>query len=165
MGIDNRLHNFQTIIHFASIVSMGVARIIFRGEEFQKIFKNFIKKIAKTHYFSIWKFEKNFENFSKNFLKNREKCIILEDFSKSLTNPALHYCAFGRKTQFIGNVEKIFKDFLMKFVKNALFYNIFQGKLTNHELHFCAFWRQTEIVWKLWEIFENLQKPSKNALF
>ena len=47
------------------------------------------------------------ENCQKNFLKNCEKCIILADFRQNLANPALIFCAFGRKTQVIGKFENI----------------------------------------------------------
>ena len=42
-------------------------------------------------------------------------------FFKKLTNPAFNICAFGRKTQFIWNFEKILKKFLKKITKNGLF--------------------------------------------
>ena len=44
-----------------------------------------------------------FENFQKISLENCEKCIILAYFSKKLTNHALIFRAFGRKTQFAEN--------------------------------------------------------------
>ena len=40
--------------------------------------------------------------FSKYFLRKLRKCIILAYFSKKLTNHALIFCAFGRKTQIAG---------------------------------------------------------------
>ena len=44
-------------------------------------------------------------------------------FKKKLTNHALIFCAFGRKTQFVGNIEDIFENFqkfLKKIGKHAL---------------------------------------------
>ena len=77
---------------------MGVARI------FRKFSKNVLRKFRKMHYFRIRNFKISQEN--------REKCIILAYFSKNLTNHALIFGAFGRKTQFVGNFEKIFKKFI-----------------------------------------------------
>ena len=63
------------------VAGPGSARVV-RGrsppdaEEFSKIFKNFLVKIAKMHYFSI--------------------------FSKHLTNHGLIFRAFGRKTRILG---------------------------------------------------------------
>ena len=52
-----------------------------------------------------------FEKILKNFVRKLLKCIILADFSQNLTNHALNFCAFGRKTEFIGNFAKIFENF------------------------------------------------------
>ena len=68
------------------------------------------------HYFSM----KFWENFQKISSENCKK-IILAYFSKNLTNNALNFCAFGQKTQFVGNFEKIFENFIKKIAKNALF--------------------------------------------
>ena len=82
------------------MIAMGVARIFSGGgEHFSKNFKNFLKKISKNAFFSI--------------------------FSKNLTNHALTFCAFGRKTQFIGNFEKILKIFDETSIENLNFYFIF----------------------------------------
>ena len=40
--------------------------------------------------------------FLKNLLRKLRKRIILAYFSKNLTTHALHFCAFGRKTQIVG---------------------------------------------------------------
>ena len=45
---------------------------------------------------------KNFENLQKFSLENCKKCIILAYFTQNLTNPALIFRAFGRKTQIVG---------------------------------------------------------------
>ena len=68
-------------------------------EKILKIFKNFLKKIAKMHYFSI--------------------------FFKRLTNHALNFCAFGRKTQIVGKFWENFENFWWKFYRKLHFYFIF----------------------------------------
>ena len=55
-------------------------------ENFRKFLKFFLQKIAKMHYFGIF-------------------------FKQNLTNHALLLCAFGRKTELLGNFEKIFENF------------------------------------------------------
>ena len=65
--------------------------------------------------------------------------------SKILTNHALIFGKCGRKTQFIGNFEKIFEKILKKIAENALF---FPKYLTNNGLIFCAFGRKQQIVGK-----------------
>ena len=45
-------------------------------------------------------------------------------FFKEFYKPCINLCAFGLKTQYLGNYErvsKIFKRFLKKIAKNALF--------------------------------------------
>ena len=66
---------------------MGVARILVRGDAFggrprgksgvRRIFKSFLKKIAKMHYFSIFfkKCNKPFVNFSRVWTKNTLKIL------------------------------------------------------------------------------------------
>ena len=55
-----------------------------------------------------WKFR---ENFQKTFKKISNNALFLHIFEQNLTNHSLHFCAFGRKTRFIGNFEKIFESF------------------------------------------------------
>ena len=43
-----------------------------------------------------------YRKFSKNFLRNLLKCIILAYISKDLSNHALIFCASGGKTQIVG---------------------------------------------------------------
>ena len=74
--------------------------------KFSKIFKRFLKKMGKMHYFSIF-----FKKFSK-------ACVNL-------------FFEFRRKTHFPGNSVKIFENlerFLKKIVQNALFLPIFGKK-------------------------------------
>ena len=60
-------------------------------------------------------FEKIFKNFPKKIAKNALFCHI---FQKNLTNHSLIFCAFGRKTQIVGK----FWEFLMKILlKNWIF--------------------------------------------
>ena len=51
--------------------------------------------------------------------------IFFTDFSQNIRNNALIFCGCGRKRQMFANFEKIceivFKNFLKKIVKNALF--------------------------------------------
>ena len=42
--------------------------------------------------------------FSKDFLIKVRKCIILAYFQKNLTNHALIFRAFGRKTRIVGKI-------------------------------------------------------------
>ena len=45
-------------------------------------------------------FEKSCESYHKNIAKN---ALFLHIFQKELTNHALTFCAFGQKTQIVGN--------------------------------------------------------------
>ena len=101
---------------------------------FEKLLKllKFINKIAKMHYFSI--------------------------FSKKLTNHALIFCAFGRKTQIVGkSFQKTFENFeiFLQKIAKMQFLAYCSNKLTNYALIFCAFGRKTQIVGKLWENVKN----------
>ena len=51
------------------------------------------------------------ENFQTYFLIKLRKCIILAYFSKHLTNRALIFYAFGRKTQIVGKFCENFRKF------------------------------------------------------
>ena len=60
-------------------------------------------------------------------------------FQRNLRNHALVFGAFGRKTQFIENFEKIFENFSKIFFRKLLqipYLSIFFKKLTNHALIF-----------------------------
>ena len=86
---------------------MGVARIFFRGAVVQKFSKN-----SQTKFQKIFKrFSKKFRKCYKVFLRKLIKCIILAHFQQNLENHALTFCAFRRKTQVIGNSEKMFGNF------------------------------------------------------
>ena len=62
-----------------------------------------------------------FANFQTDFLRKLRKCIILAYFSKNLTNHALIFRAFGQKTQFVGNFEKMLKMFDEKSIEKMNF--------------------------------------------
>ena len=117
------------------------------------------------HDFSV--FFKRFNELCGNCSRVWTKIQIVENsaqvfpiFSNNLTNPALNFCAFGRRTLFSGNFEKILKN-LKKIAKNALFQHIYQKNLTDHALIFCAFGRKTQLLGNFEKIFENLRKFSK----
>ena len=63
----------------------------------------------------------NFRNFSKCFFRKLRKCIVLTYFQKNLTNNALIFCAFGRKTQIVGKIWENFENFWCKFYRKTEF--------------------------------------------
>ena len=81
---------------------MGIAKIFSGGTLFQKYAKNFVKI---------------FKKFSKK-LQEIVKKIVKMDFwayySKTLTNPAFNFCAFGRQTLFAGNFWENFQKITKK---------------------------------------------------
>ena len=86
------------------------------------------------------------------------KWIILAYFAKHLTNHALIFCAFGRKTQFIGNFEKIFENFSNDFLRKLLkirYFSIFFKRFNKPCVNFLRVWPKTQSVGKFWENFEN----------
>ena len=58
---------------------------------------------------SVTLLSKIIEKFQKISTENCKKCIILAYFSKCITKHPLIVRVFGRKTQFIGNIEKKFE--------------------------------------------------------
>ena len=80
------------------------------------------------------KFWENFRKFSKNFLRNLQKCIILAYFSKNLTNHSLIFCALGRKAQIVGKFWENFESFWWKFYRKIefLFYFYFWKFVTKN---------------------------------
>ena len=58
---------------------------------------------------NCWEILRKFSKIVKEFLKKIAQ--FLAYFSKNLTNHALIFCAFGRKTHMLGNSEKILKVF------------------------------------------------------
>ena len=53
----------------------------------------------------------NFRKFAKDFLRKLQKMHYFSLFFKKFQNYALNVCAFGRKTQLVGKFEKILKIF------------------------------------------------------
>ena len=88
-------------------MTIGVARIFPGGGHFfknvQKIFKNFskiIKKYSKNNQNIFKKFSKILKNFLKKMAKN---ALFKHIFQNFLAIHALNFCAFGPKTQFVGD--------------------------------------------------------------
>ena len=98
--------------------------------------------------------------FKKNLLRKLRKCTISAYFSKNWTNHALIFRAFGRKTQSVGNFEKIFENLQKISLKNCKmhYFSIFFKSLTKHALIFRVFGRKTLIVVKFWENFRKFAK-------
>ena len=83
-----------------------------------------------------------FENLQKNFLRKLKNVLFYHIFQKNLTNHALIFRAFGRKTQILGKFCDIFENFqkisLENFEKSIILaYSL--KNLTNHTLIFRAF--------------------------
>ena len=97
----------------------------------------------------------NFEKFSKNFLRKLQKCIILANFSKDLTNYALVFRAFGRKTQIVGNFENFSKNFLRKLQKMNYF-SIFFKKFNKPCVNFSRVWTKNTNCWEILRSFQNI---------
>ena len=90
------------------------------------------------------KFSKIFKKFLKKIAKN---ALFLPIFPNNLANHALIFCAFGRKTQFVGNFEKFFKMFLKKIAKMHCFSLFFQ-KFNKPCVKFLRAWSKNTIYWK-----------------
>ena len=93
-------------------------------------------------------------NFSKYFWRKLLKCIIFEQNLKTL---ALIFCSFGR--QILRKLSKIFKCFLQRIAKNALFcifFNIFRKPSDT----FSRVWKinanRLQILRKLWQFLMNI---------
>ena len=99
-----------------------------------KMLKKFVRKLRKTHYFSIF-------------------------FKRNLTNHAFIFCAFGGQRQCIANFEKVFFGILLKCIILE-----FSNKLTRHALIFCAFGRKTQTAGKFCENFEFFDENSIEKL-
>ena len=108
------------------IIIIGVARIFSGGGTlFQKIFKNISKIFNKIH---------------KKIAKNG----FLAYFSKNLTNPAFHVCAFGRKTLFAENFFKE-KIFLRK-LRKMHYFRIFFKKFRKPSIQFLRVWTKNDVI-------------------
>ena len=97
---------------------MGLARIFSGGGDTYRKFSNkFIKKIA-------------------------EKFIIFAYFPKYLTYHGIIFCAFGGKTQFVGNLQK---DFLKKIAKMYYFSTFFK-KFNKPWVNFLRVWTKNAML-------------------
>ena len=127
---------------FLSIVTMFCNKCSFKGCNFLNFWKiwevwKFTKSflMLRMHYFCIFFkiINKPGVNFSRvwtknNFLENLRslkiykkflkkicsECIIFVYFSKYLTNHALIFCAFGRKSQWVGEILRNLWKYLKK---------------------------------------------------
>ena len=128
-------HNFLEILRkFEKIFLIKLRKTdYFRIWNFEK---NFLRKLRNTDYFCIffkkfnkpwvyfwrvwtknliyWKFWENFRNFRKIFVRKLRKCMILAYFSTDLTNFAVIFRAFGRKSKLWKIFQKFFKLVLRK---------------------------------------------------
>ena len=77
-----------------------------------------MRKLSKV----FEKFSKAFEIFFKKVSRKLQKCIILAYFSNKLTNYALLFSAFGRKTQIVGKFSENFEIFWWKFYRKIKFF-------------------------------------------
>ena len=102
-------------------------------KNFRTILKIFVRKILKLHYFSIGFSQANkargqflsvwtknaicrkwlsiFSKIFKNFLKKIAKMHYFSRFFRKFKKLCFKFFPFGRKRQFIGNIEKTFEYF------------------------------------------------------
>ena len=76
------------------------------------------------------------------------KMDFLAYFSKNLTNPAINFCAFGRKTLFAGNFLEIFRKFAKVFsrkLRKCIILAYLSKNFANTAFNFCAFGRKTTL--------------------
>ena len=110
----------------------------FRGEHFFKkysIFFNFVKMSKK---------------FSKKFVEKIAKNGFLSIFFEKFNKPAFNFCAFGRKTRFIGNFEKIFENISKNLLRKLLkihYLSIFFKKFTQPCVNFSRVWKKNVNCW------------------
>ena len=155
-----------------------------RQRIFENLQKNFLKKIAKMHYFSIFfeKFKKPCVNFTCVWTKNTNSWEFLIDFRKFSKNifwkfRTIHYFSiffkrfnkpcvnfsrvWTKNTIGWGNFEKILRFFenLQNIpeekCKNCCIFAYFAKKLQNHALNFRAFGRKTPFVGEILRKFWN----------
>ena len=88
----------------------------------------------------------NVRKVAKNFLRKLNKCRIFAYFAKEFQNPALNFRAFGRKTQLVWEIFRIFQKIPEENCKNCWIFDYFAKKLQNHALNFRAFGRKTQLV-------------------
>ena len=106
----------------------------------------------------LGKFWENFENFRKFAKISRRKmqnCCIFAYFAKKLQNHALNFRAFGRKTQFVGEIlrkfwkfSKICKKFPKKMAK-MLYFSLFCKEISKPCGQFLRVWTKNTSVWEI----------------
>ena len=140
--------------------------------KFSKIFKNFLRKIAKNALFYFKKLTNHALNFcafgpktqiagklrncSKILLRELQKMNYFSIFFKKFNKPCINFSAFGRKTEILGKLWEIFRKYstvLLRKFQKCISVTYFSNKLTKHTLNFYAFGRKTQIVGKFWENF------------
>ena len=83
-------------------------------------------------------------------------------FPKNLTNHALIFRAFGRKTQIVGKFEKfsnVFENF-----RKIHYFSIFFEKFNKPCVNFSRVWTKTTIFWKILEILKIFYENSIEKL-
>ena len=90
---------------------------------FNKVNKPCVKFLRVwTKNANCWDILRKFSNIFKTFLRKFLKMQYYSIFSKNLTNRALNFCTFGRKTKIVGKILKIFDE---NSIENLNFYFIF----------------------------------------
>ena len=77
---------------------------------------------------------KIFENLQKIPEENCNNCCIFAYFAKKLQNQALNFRAFGRKTQLVGEILRIFDENSIEKLNFYLFFGKFVAKNRNSEI-------------------------------
>ena len=101
---------------------MGRSQDFFWGKHFSKIFKKFLKKIAKMHYFSLF-----FKKFNK-------ACV--------------NFCGFGPQHNLLEILRKFSKNLLRKLL-NMHYFSIFSKYLTNQRVNFLRIWTKSANCWEI----------------
>ena len=102
---------------------------------------------------------KNFGNLQKiskivkTFLRKLPKCIIFSYFTQHFTNPEWIFRAFGRKTQIVGNFEKIFENFPFL---NMHYFCLFYTKFCKPSVNLSRVWTINTNCWKFWVNFRKI---------
>ena len=112
-GVDRKLNSFnqglQIEILFLKYLGFNFLHSYFSVRRLNSVVWGIFIEIYAYHGRSQDFFRgEHFSKILKNLLRISRKCIILAYFSKKLTKHALHFCAFGPKTQCIGHFEEIF---------------------------------------------------------
>ena len=119
--------------------------------------ENFLKKIAKRHYFSI--FPKDFNKPSVQILGVSTRNAMCRKFlRKSLSFPEkIGKNALFYYMKFCANFRKFSKKILRK-LRISYYFSIFFKKFNKPCVHFWHVWTKILIAWKFGEIFRNVSK-------